>query len=48
MIRASDLSLAKDVLGFVPEYRMPDAIRDLVDWYRGRAAPESSARKEQP
>ncbi len=48
MVRASDLTLAKDVLGFVPEYRMPDAIRDLVDWYRGRTAPESSARKEQP
>ena len=46
MVRASDLSLAKDVLGFIPEYRMPDAIRDLVDWYRGRIAPASAARKE--
>jgi nucleoside-diphosphate-sugar epimerase len=48
MVRASDLSLATDVLGFTPEYRMPDAVRDLADWYRGRTAPEPSARKEHP
>jgi nucleoside-diphosphate-sugar epimerase len=48
MVRASDLTLAKEVLGFTPQYRMPDAVRELADWYRGRAAPESSARKEQP
>jgi nucleoside-diphosphate-sugar epimerase len=48
MVRPSDLSLAKDVLGFTPQYRMPDAIRDLTDWYRGRTAPESSARKGHP
>jgi nucleoside-diphosphate-sugar epimerase len=48
MVRASDLTLAKEVLGFTPQYRMPDAVRELADWYRGRTAPESSARKEQP
>ena len=48
MVRASDLTLAREVLGFTPQYRMPDAVRELADWYRGRAAPESAARKEQP
>jgi nucleoside-diphosphate-sugar epimerase len=48
MIRASDLTLAKEVLGFTPQYRMPDAVRELADWYRGRTAPASAARKEQP
>jgi nucleoside-diphosphate-sugar epimerase len=47
MIRASDLTLAKEVLGFTPQYRMPDAVRELADWYRGRTAPASAARKEQ-
>ncbi len=40
MVRASDLTLAKEVLGFTPQYRMPDAVRELADWY--------AARKEQP
>jgi len=48
MVRASDLTLAKDVLGFTPQYRMPDAIRELADWYRGRIAPASATRKEHP
>jgi nucleoside-diphosphate-sugar epimerase len=42
MVRASDPGLARDVLGFTPEYRMPDAVRDLVDWYRARARKEHS------
>lgn len=36
MVRASDLSLARDVLGFTPQYRMPDAVRELADWYAAR------------
>lgn len=42
MVRTSDPGLARDVLGFTPEYRMPDAVRDLVDWYRARARKEQS------
>jgi nucleoside-diphosphate-sugar epimerase len=42
MVRASDLSIARDVLGFTPEYRMPDAVCDLADWYRARARKEHS------
>lgn len=48
MVRASDLTLAREVLGFTPQYRMPDAVRELADWYRGRAAPAGAARKEHP
>lgn len=36
MLYASDLTLAKEVLDYSPQYRMPDAIRDLVAWYRAR------------
>jgi nucleoside-diphosphate-sugar epimerase len=36
MVRASDLSLAKAVLGFTPQYRMADAVRELADWYAER------------
>jgi nucleoside-diphosphate-sugar epimerase len=42
MVRASDQGLAKEVLGFTPEYRMADAVRDLADWYRARARKEQS------
>jgi nucleoside-diphosphate-sugar epimerase len=42
MVRASDQTLAKEVLGFTPEYRMADAVRDLADWYRARARKEQS------
>jgi nucleoside-diphosphate-sugar epimerase len=42
MVRASDPALAKEVLGFMPEYRMPEAVRDLADWYRARARKEHS------
>lgn len=38
MDRASDMSLAHEVLDFTPQYRMPDAIRELADWYGGRSA----------
>ncbi len=34
MVRVSDLSLAQEVLGYAPRYRMPDVIRELIDWYR--------------
>jgi nucleoside-diphosphate-sugar epimerase len=35
---ASDLSYAKAVLGFVPEYQMNDAVRDTAAWLKARAA----------
>ncbi|MSQ72661.1 MAG: NAD(P)-dependent oxidoreductase [Betaproteobacteria bacterium] len=32
----SNINRAKQVLGFEPRYQMADAIRDTVDWFRGR------------
>ncbi len=32
----SNMSLAREVLGFVPEYQMGDAVRDTVAWFRDR------------
>lgn len=37
-LRACDLSLAKSVLGYEPQYQMADAVREVVDWLRRRAA----------
>jgi nucleoside-diphosphate-sugar epimerase len=48
MVRASDLGLARDVLGFEPQYRMPEAVRELAEWYRGRAAPAGERRRAHP
>jgi nucleoside-diphosphate-sugar epimerase len=48
MERASDLSLAQGVLGYEPQYRMPDAVRELAEWYRRRAAPADERRRAQP
>ncbi|OGA85823.1 MAG: hypothetical protein A3G27_14315 [Betaproteobacteria bacterium RIFCSPLOWO2_12_FULL_66_14] len=36
MSGTSNLSLARELLGFVPEYQMGDAVRDTVAWFRGR------------
>jgi nucleoside-diphosphate-sugar epimerase len=32
----SDLSLAKNLLGYAPRYGLVDALRDLADWMRPR------------
>src|SRR5205823_2116900 len=32
MSRASSAKRAQAILGYVPRYQMPDAVRDLVDW----------------
>lgn len=36
MHHASDLSLAKSAIGYQPEYDMPKAIRDLVEWFKAK------------
>jgi nucleoside-diphosphate-sugar epimerase len=36
MRHGSDLSLAKEVLGYRPEYDMAAAVRDLVDWFKAQ------------
>ncbi len=36
MTRVSDLTLARDVLGFVPRYTMADGMRDLVAWTKAQ------------
>jgi nucleoside-diphosphate-sugar epimerase len=33
MAHASDLRLAREVLGYTPHYRMPEAVRELADWF---------------
>ncbi len=38
MLAGSDLTLARDVLGFTPTYRMREAVADLTQWIRSRAA----------
>jgi nucleoside-diphosphate-sugar epimerase len=45
MQHASDLSLAKEVLGFTPEYRMADAVRELAEWHAGRARADAEDRR---
>ena len=45
MDHASDLGLAKDVLGFTPEYRMPDAVRELAQWHRERTGADAGKRR---
>ncbi len=47
MVRASDPTLARQVLGFEPQYRMSDVVRELAEWYRGRAAPAGERRRAQ-
>jgi len=37
MLAGSDLTLARDVLGFTPTYRMREAVADLTQWIRSRA-----------
>ena len=32
----SSLDLARDVLGYRPEYDMAAAVRDLVDWFKAK------------
>jgi nucleoside-diphosphate-sugar epimerase len=32
--RAANTRRAKEVLGYIPQFQMPDAVRDLVDWLR--------------
>lgn len=34
--RASDISRARELLGFVPEYGIAEAVRDAADWFRSR------------
>jgi nucleoside-diphosphate-sugar epimerase len=34
MRHGSDLTLAKQVLGYEPQYKMPDAVQDLFNWAR--------------
>jgi nucleoside-diphosphate-sugar epimerase len=34
--RAADISLAKQVLGYVPKYDLPEAMRDYAAWLRER------------
>ena len=34
MRHGSDLTLAKNELGYVPQYKMPEAVQDLVNWSR--------------
>ncbi len=41
----SDLSTAKSVLGFEPRFQMTDAVRDMVEWFRGRASSRYSGSK---
>jgi nucleoside-diphosphate-sugar epimerase len=36
MHHASDLTLARSVIGYQPEYDMPKAIRDLVEWFKAK------------
>lgn len=37
MTRASNLTIAREVLGFAPQYQMPEAMRDMIDWFgRGK------------
>ncbi len=36
MHHASDLGLAKSVIGYQPEYDMSKAIQDLVDWFKAK------------
>jgi len=36
MIQTSDLTLAKDVLGYVPQYDLVDSVRDLAGWLTAR------------
>lgn len=39
---ASDLSLAREVLGYAPKFGLVDAIRDMVDWLERRDAKVST------
>lgn len=36
--RASDTTLARETLGFSPEYQIADAVRDTAAWFRSRRA----------
>lgn len=38
MLAGSDLTLARDILGFTPKYRMREAVADLADWIRSRGS----------
>jgi nucleoside-diphosphate-sugar epimerase len=38
MLRASDLRLAKDALGYAPRYDMTEAVRDMAAWLRANSA----------
>ena len=38
MLAGSDLTLARDVLGFTPKFRMREAVADLTQWIRARAS----------
>ena len=38
MRHASDLSRAKEELGYEPHYGMPEAVRDLVAWFKAKAS----------
>ena len=35
---ASDLSAAKEHVGYEPKYQMPEAVRDMAEWLRSRSA----------
>lgn len=38
MLAGSDQTLAREVLGYTPRYRMPEAVADLAGWIKGRTA----------
>lgn len=39
MDHASDLALAREALGFAPQYGIEAAVRDMVDWFRANDRP---------
>jgi nucleoside-diphosphate-sugar epimerase len=48
MHRISDLTLAREVLGYTPRFGLVDAVRDMAEWLKGRNRRSSDEAKPNP